>query len=193
MTLRMFRSVFSLFTLALPTALSACADDAGASGAGPERAGVAAEASALACADDDLASAGPFRGPGYDASRGGVLGERRPSYLAATTVFAYSPEPAAQRRFYELIDGVIAQAMGQPGFLGYELAYSSKCNYGRTITLWQDEASMMSFVTSGAHATAMAEVRVVGVDGRTIDWSVTADDLPISWATARARLVPVLP
>ncbi|HEU4408817.1 MAG TPA: hypothetical protein VFS43_26385, partial [Polyangiaceae bacterium] len=82
---------------------------------------------------------------------------------------------------------------GQPGFVGYELAYSTKCNYGRTITVWQDEASMMSFVTSGAHATAMTEVRTVGVDGRTIDWDIAPDELPVTWATARAQLVPVLP
>ncbi|MCU0683985.1 MAG: antibiotic biosynthesis monooxygenase [Polyangiaceae bacterium] len=190
---RSFRAFVSPFTLALSAALSACGTDTDAPAARPEPAASVTEASALACADDDLASAGPFRGPGYDESRGGLLGERRPSYLAATTVFAYSTEPAAQRRFRELIDEVLAQTLGQPGFLGHELAFSEKCKYGRTITLWEDEASMMNFVTSGAHATAMTEVRVVGVDGRTIDWDVTPDELPISWATARARLVPVLP
>ncbi|MEM9463086.1 MAG: antibiotic biosynthesis monooxygenase [Myxococcota bacterium] len=145
----------------------------------------------LRCQDEDLESQAQFAGPLYDSTRGGLIGTPAERYIAATTLFNYRPE--VYDRFLVVVDDVLEQARESPGFVGYELAYSAGCRYGRTITVWESEAAMIDFMLTGAHGEAMAQVRELGNDGRTIDWEITPDELPISWETARQQLAPILP
>ncbi|MDB4986221.1 MAG: hypothetical protein JWN04_1399 [Myxococcaceae bacterium] len=50
------------------------------------------------------------------------------------------------------------QLQAQPALVALRLASSDTCGSGRTLAIWESEAAMYSFVTSDAHATAMAAV-----------------------------------
>ena len=62
-----------------------------------------------------------------------------------------------------------------------------------TVSVWESEEDLLAFVTTGAHADAMAEAGTV-IDGV---WSATylveAADLPPAWDTALDHLAEVEP
>jgi heme-degrading monooxygenase HmoA len=163
-------------------ALPACSEDAGEPSPEPE-----ARPAALTCADDDLQSARPFGGAGYDASQGGLLQPAQDSYLASTTLLALKPDEAAQQRFTELMGPIFQALATQDGLIGFELATSQKCGYGRTITVWRDEEALMGFVMSDPHVAAMSEATSISFSAAVASWEITAPEIPISWEVARAK------
>lgn len=142
-----------------------------------------------ACQDPGLFEARPLSGPGYDPSTG--LIDPQAEYLVSSTQIL--PIPEQQQRFLDLVADVGVQLENQPGFVAYGLAIEPTCGFARTISVWRDETSMLAFVGSGAHATAMAATAEVGVTGRVTSFTVAAADLPISWETAIERIAEVAP
>ncbi len=142
-----------------------------------------------ACQDPGLFEARALAGPGLDPDAG--LVEPQAEYIVSTTQIL--PIPDQQQRFLDLVADVGTQLDGQPGFVAYGLAIEPTCGFARTLSIWRDEASMLAFVGSGAHATAMAATAEVGVTGRVTSFTVTAAELPISWDTAIERIAGVPP
>ena len=71
------------------------------------------------------------------------------------------------------------------GFLGRSLRIKAATRTRWTLTLWQDEESMMRFVTEGAHLEAMAVSGEV-IDGvRSAVWTIADDEeFPPTWSDA---------
>ena len=146
---------------------------------------------APACVEDDLAQLGPFGGPGYDATQGGIVGTPLATYVVATTVLSRRPEAAS--KFLMLATGAIGSANQTDGFVGFVVATSKKCGTARTITVWKSEEAMMTFVTAPAHAACMAASSEVSSTGAFTKWNATPAELPPTFETARAKLVGVTP
>ena len=144
-------------------------------------------ADVFTCVDDDLSSVQPFGGLGYKPSEGGLQAPLQETYLASTTVIAIKPDEASGKRFFELSGPVIGQLPQMEGVIGWEVALSDKCGYGRTITVWRNEEAMMGFVMSDAHVAAMSESTSVSTAAVVTSWEIPAAEIPLSWDAARAK------
>ena len=144
-----------------------------------------------ACVEDDLVELGPFGGPGFDASKGGLVGTPLDSDVVATTVLTERPE--AQAKFFQLSTAAIGRANQSDGFIGFSVGTSKKCGTARTITVWKSPEAMMTFVASPEHAACMAASSEVSVTGSFTMGTATAAEVPPSFETARAKLVGVAP
>jgi heme-degrading monooxygenase HmoA len=74
-------------------------------------------------------------------------------YLISTTYLELEPDQDAL--FQEVLGPVIAELQSRSGLVGVALGQSSACSSARTLTVWRDEAAMLEFVVSEAHAKAM--------------------------------------
>jgi heme-degrading monooxygenase HmoA len=185
----MNRSIPSLLHVALAAlaiaALPACtSEESSPVEPTPEQPGNTG-ADIFTCVDDDLSMVGEFRGPGYDPDNGGLLEPVQESYLASTTLIAVKPE--SQGRFFQLMMPFFAQLPEQEGLIGYQLAQSDKCGYGRTVTVWRDEEAMMAFVMSDNHVAAMSEAPGISSAAVVTSWEITAAEVPLSWDVAREK------
>lgn len=146
-----------------------------------------------ACEEPDLAIVQPLVGPGFDPETGALLEPVADEYVLSTTQILPKPDSESQQAFFEISDGVIAQLMQTPGFLGFSLAAEPTCGFARTLTVWESEEAMYGFVSTGAHAEAMGQTFVVGVTGRVTSWTAPAEDVPPSWEEAIAKIAEVEP
>ncbi|MFT4624566.1 MAG: heme-degrading monooxygenase HmoA [Myxococcota bacterium] len=126
--------------------------------------------------------AAPFDGPGFDD---GV--ELEGPFLAAITHTRIAQ--GEQAAFAAHLDAIKDQQDRHEGFIGRSLRIRLTSRTRWTLTIWQDEDSMMRFVTSGAHLDAMVESSAV-IDGvRSAIWTVDDDDdFPPKWTDAMDRL-----
>lgn len=145
------------------------------------------------CEEPDLIVAQAFGGPGFDPETGQLLEPIADEYVVSTTQLLPKPDEAAQAAFLELTNGVVAQLMETPGFLGLSLAFEPSCGFARTLTVWESEEAMFAFVNSGAHVEAMGQTFAVGVTGRVTSWTAPAEEMPPSWEDAIAKIAEVDP
>jgi hypothetical protein len=184
-----FSSASAILGVLAVSILSACTGSASSSASGAG--GGATTASdplepLTTCIDDDIKD--NFAGPGYDATQGGLLPPVQASYVAATTVLLQSSDPAKQMAFAQAAGPVIGDLPKMPGLIGYQLGISGKCHYARTLTVWKDMGSMMSFVTSPNHAHAMTMADQVSAAGAVTNWEIQSSDFPPTWAMARDEI-----
>lgn len=144
----------------------------------------------LRCIDDDRVSWFGFDGPLYDRDTQRLVGTDQDSYIAATTLFHYTAERSV---FTETVERIIEAAMEAPGFVGVDIAISEKCQFGRTITVWESEEDEFNFVLSGPHLEAMGNLRSLGDDGRNLNWTISPQEIPVPWETALERISVTLP
>ena len=142
---------------------------------------------AVACVEDDLSSAGPFAGPGYDPNSG-FTEPRQAQYIAHATVIRMSPDPAKQQAFGMYVQAIVQRLRQSPGLIGFQLASSNKCGTGRTLGVWKDTASMYAFVGSPEHEAAIQAIHDFATGGAFTHWTLSADEVPISWSTAMDKL-----
>lgn len=145
-----------------------------------------------ACEEAELAIAQPFGGPGFDPMTGELVNPAE-EYVVSTTQLLPKPDAASQQAFLELTNGVVAQLMETPGFLGLSLALEPNCGFARTLTVWESEEAMFAFVGTGAHVEAMGQTFDVGVTGRVTSWTAPAEEMPPSWDDAIAKIAEVDP
>lgn len=139
------------------------------------------------CDTGAFAISKPLVGPGFDPARGGVLGALQPTYVVHTTQLFLDPERIAE--FQAIADPVSVQLDQTEGLLAYSYAGDQGCGEASTLAIWESEAAMYRFVSSGAHAQAMARADEVGLAGRVAHWTVTgAEANAIDWEVARARI-----
>ena len=85
----------------------------------------------------------------------------------------------------------MAELTVSDGLLGFALSGSQVCGTGRTLSVWRDDAAMMSFVLSEAHTAAMTQTNDVSVWAGTTSWLAAAGDPAVSWELAVAKLKTV--
>ncbi|NUP04784.1 MAG: hypothetical protein HOW73_01855 [Polyangiaceae bacterium] len=170
-------------------ALAACGDDeTGSGGQGGEGGGGGSggqDAFANCHKGDletDLADDMPMMGPGIDPD----TGELAPgTYYVATTYLALNPEK--RERLGEVSGPVIESLQTSAGLIAVITSQSESCQSFRTMTVWQSEEDMMTFVTGAAHAAAMAETSELSRGtSNTISWE--GDASTANWEEAATRL-----
>jgi len=109
-----------------------------------------------------------WQGQGVDAS--GKLAPGK--YMMSSTFLALTSDPAAQKRFQQLLVGISTALQTQPGLVGYQVGTSSSCNTARTLSVWVDTGSMLSFSAGPAHSAAVAEIGALSRGGSAVThWS----------------------
>ncbi len=91
--------------------------------------------------------------------------------------------------FGQLLSPVLADVQKAPGFVGFQLGASTKCHYARTLTVWKDMDSMMTFVMSANHVNAMSHASEASDAGATTNWEIASADFPPTWAMARQEIL----
>ena len=128
--------------------------------------------------------AAPLDGPQLD-DRGAAVSTEGPVLAVVTHARIAS---GAGKRFDEHVQAISDQLEQQPGFIGSSLRAKLGTRERWTLTVWEDEVSMMEFVVSGAHLAALSETGEV-IDGvRPAHWELDANELPIDWSTALDHL-----
>lgn len=129
-----------------------------------------------------------WTGPGADPETGELVDDGN-TYVVSSTYLALMPDPAAQQAFGETMGPVIPTLFGNPGMIATSLGTSMECSTARTLTVWASQEAMMAFVTSDAHANAIARVAEISRgDSLVTHWTGAA--IPeITWDEALARVL----
>lgn len=160
------------------TALAAC--DGGGEPAGNDL---------QSCVEDDF-QAQPLAGAGYSPEQG-LLEPMQETYVASTTFLILNPDQG--QRFQELSAAIGADLQTREGLVALAFGQSEKCGTVRTMAVWKSRDAMLDFVFAPAHAAAMAEGHIVGLNGVVTSWEVAADEIPMSWELARTKLARAEP
>lgn len=169
----MFRFGTLFMISMLSASLVACTDDGDKAGNDLQ-----------SCVEDDF-QASPLAGAGYNPEQG-LVGPQQDTYIASTTFIILDPDQTA--RFNELAGAIAADLQTREGLIAVSLGGSQKCGIARTMAVWASEEAMGAFVIGEAHAAAMAETSVVGLNGAVTHWEVAADEIPMSWDLARSKI-----
>jgi heme-degrading monooxygenase HmoA len=132
----------------------------------------------------------PFEGPGYVLGEG-LVGEPRDSYIAATTDLILGDDPGAQAAFDTHVAAMKEAIIDQPGFVGMSLGTVIFGNSQRTLTVWESEEAMLAWVVSDTHIAAMEAFAADGMAdpaSKVAQWTLTADEMPPTWAQAREHI-----
>lgn len=132
-------------------------------------------------------------GPGFQGGPD-LIAPRDGTYVVALTHLQVKNAPGPGKRFGELVGGitdVLYPEQGPygdvPGWVGASFRNVGKLQWW-TMSVWEDEASMMEFVASGPHLLAMTEISDVSAAAEATRLEVTADELPLDWDDALDRL-----
>ena len=101
--------------------------------------------------ESDL-QAGPWKGPGLDASGNIPTGQ----YVVSSTYVQLKPGSTAE--FMQLVGPVAASLQQQSGMVATRFGQSAACGSARTLVVWSDLESMYNFVTGPAHGAAMPKI-----------------------------------
>jgi quinol monooxygenase YgiN len=121
----------------------------------------------------------------------GVVGGALPvgRYIIAATYLKGRPE--GFDTFQQVLGPIIAALPTTDGLVGYATQNSSSCFTARTLSVWQDEASMFHFVSSQAHSNAVAKVSEVSRGGSlTTHWSATEAGATLEEALTHLAAAP---
>lgn len=141
------------------------------------------------CVDADFTIEVPLAGPGYDPEAG--LIDPQDQYLVSTT--QAMPRPEALQQFGELAMAAGAAAAQTPGLVAMSFANEPNCGFARTITVWRDHASMLSFVVGPEHAAAIDATYEVTNGGRVTHFTIDAEQMPVTWEVALEHIADVEP
>jgi hypothetical protein len=75
------------------------------------------------------------------------------------------------------------------GLIGYSLAAELTLKRFWTLSVWEDQQSLMDFVGEIPHSRIMQELAPHMDKSRFAQWNVRASEIPIPWATARQHLI----
>ncbi len=90
-------------------------------------------------------------------------------------------------RFLRYTRAIQGQLRGSKGLIGYTLDAHPLGKKFWTLSVWEDEASLMEFVRTGSHLDTIRELK--GRMGRTrfVRWKAKGSEIPPSWEGALAR------
>ena len=136
------------------------------------------------------AAGSSLEGPGYN-SDDGVLTDAEGPYLVVATHTRIAKGEV--KRFGEHVDAIKLQQDDTPGFMARALRAELPGRERWTVTVWEDEESVMDFAFSGAHLDAMLD-ETSTIDGvYTAGWWVEAEELPVRWGEVLDELDAVAP
>jgi len=75
-----------------------------------------------------------------------------------------------------------------PGLLGYAMEAQPWSLKAWTISVWEDQQSLDNFVRQVPHSKIMQALAPHMGKTQFAQWPVTAQDIPLNWNTAKARL-----
>jgi hypothetical protein len=89
--------------------------------------------------------------------------------------------------FLRHVRAIQRQLRGTKGLLGYSFDAHPLARRSWTLSVWEDEGSLMEFVRTGSHLGTMGALR--GKMGRTmfVRWKAEGSEIPPSWDGALAR------
>jgi hypothetical protein len=104
-------------------------------------------------------------------------------YIISTTYLTLRQDGAAQARFGQLMEPILADLATRPRLLAYSLGTSRSCGVARTLAVWRDDIAMIGFVTGPAHGAAAASITEVSRGGSLVThWQ--GDEASPSWEAA---------
>lgn len=133
-------------SLLLTAAIAACGGNGSAGGAD-----MALDPCNRGTVEPDLQPT-PWSGPGVDANGNIKTGQ----YVVSTTYMKFKPDVTAE--FFELFAPIKTALAQTSGLVAVRFAFSASCNSARTLAVWTDLASMMSFAAGPQHSAAAAKV-----------------------------------
>jgi hypothetical protein len=129
----------------------------------------------------------PFMGPAFDPRTGELVMPLPQPHVVATTAGWVASQEDWQMAD-PLTTGAMEDVFQREGLLGASFGISVECGASRTITLWQDEASMMAFVLGDAHMAAMQDGLQYTIGWETTRWTEMTSDQPATWDVVREKL-----
>lgn len=130
--------------------------------------------------------AGALAGPGVDAS--GALKPLPKGAYVSSTYLAIKTDAATQKQFQGLATKVIGVLASTPGLLAFSVGISQSCSTARTLSVWQDEASMVKFSVGPEHAAAAAAIDQLSRGGSIVTAWAASDVHEASWDYALTQL-----
>lgn len=136
----------------------------------------------------DIQYATLLTGSGVDPGTGRLVAPPPSGYAVSTTYLALKRDAASRARFQQLLGPVTSDLRHQPGLRAVQVSSSKDCVTARTLTVWQDEAAMLAFVSGTAHGNASAGIAEVSRGGSAVaHWHATTAD-QASWVYAAQQL-----
>lgn len=137
--------------------------------------------------EKDGLKAGPLSGPGVDPATGELTNLPK-GFVVSTTYLALKPGADTKDLFFKILSPVQAQMKADPGMLAVQLWMSNKCSTARTLAVWKDEAAMVEFATSGAHADAASQIGDISRGESVITHWEGASAADVTWEVAAQKL-----
>ena len=163
----------------------------GSTGAAGSSSGTGLDVDALYdCVEPNLQEVRPLVGPGYDPGNG-LLDPVQDTYIVSATMIMV--RPGKENDFFAVATDVTQSLDAAEGMVAYGLAAEPTCGFQRTLSVYRSTEAMMSFVTSGAHATAIGRANELGITGKVTFWEMPAGDFPPTWTDAATQLAPITP
>lgn len=133
--------------------------------------------------ESDIRYSGPLRGTAVDPD-----GKVKPgSYIVSTTYIKLKTDAAASSIFQDVMDGINKVLESTPGLVAFQLATSTECLSARTLSVWDDEAAMLQFVTGEAHSNAIRNSRAMSRGGGGVThWRDT--EAGVTWENSAQRV-----
>jgi hypothetical protein len=132
----------------------------------------------------------PMQGPGL--IDGGVPSPDGGTYVISSTYLRMPDGDSAKQSFGKLTQPILQSLPTTDGLIGWSFGSSDSCRTARTLLVWRDTDSMIRFVGSEAHATAMGQVKTVSRGGSAVThWTGTEAD--VSWEAAFSHLAAAKP
>jgi len=128
-----------------------------------------------------------WMGPGVDPDTGMLIDDGS-TYLVSSTYLAMKPDPAAQQAFGEAVGPLVPDLFGNPGVVAFQLGTSNACASARTLTVWRDDAAMMTFVAGDAHMAAIGRVAEISRGTSVVTHWSGAAVADITWDEAIVRI-----
>lgn len=140
-----------------------------------------------ACTPTDLVTLLPWTGPAFGDD--GTLLAPLPAGHVEAVVNGW-PKHDAQAIQLREMHGTVAAAdvFTRPGLLGFQAFDSMECDISMSHTLWQDQVSMLAFVTGPAHVTAMSMAPQMHHATGGAHWSSPARTVAPTWKEGLMRL-----
>lgn len=117
-----------------------------------------------------------------------VAAEPEGEFIAAATHLRMS-EGGDGALFDEHVNNIVTSLEDTPGYLGHSLRTVVGGRDNWTLTAWESEEAMVSFMLGEIHSAAMADAgEFDDGTGNTTHWTLAADAFPPTWEDADSRL-----
>ena len=91
-------------------------------------------------------------------------------------------------KFFRFAGETMRQLSTARGLIGYSLLAQPFRRRFWTLSVWDDSPALMEFVQKAPHSRIMQDLAPHMGKSQFAQWKVTAADLPLDWAKAKARL-----